>query len=35
MVCNVAGDQLKVVSIAKPGAEIQGWQPTPSDLIMA
>ena len=29
---NVAGDRLQVVSIVKPGAEIHGYQPTPSDI---
>ena len=27
---NVAGDRLQVASIVKPGAEIHGYQPTPS-----
>lgn len=31
----VAGDRAEVVSITKPGAEIHGYQPTPSDLIRA
>ncbi|WP_083653666.1 metal ABC transporter substrate-binding protein [Deinococcus marmoris] len=35
MARNVAGDQLKVVSITKPGAEIHGYQPTPSDIVNA
>lgn len=35
MARNVAGDRLDVVSITKPGAEIHGYQPTPSDLIRA
>ncbi len=35
MARNVAGDQLRVVSITKPGAEIHGYQPTPSDLVNA
>ena len=29
---NVAGDRLQVTSIVKPGAEIHGYQPTPSDI---
>ena len=29
---NVAGDRLKVHSIVKPGSEIHGYQPTPSDI---
>ena len=29
---NVAGDRLQVASIVKPGAEIHGYQPTPSDI---
>ncbi|MEC8441147.1 MAG: metal ABC transporter substrate-binding protein [Cyanobacteriota bacterium] len=29
---NVAGDRLLVRSIVKPGAEIHGYQPTPSDI---
>ncbi|MGB3483536.1 MAG: metal ABC transporter substrate-binding protein [Mycobacterium sp.] len=29
---NVAGDHLVVESIAKPGAEIHGYEPTPGDL---
>ena len=29
---NVAGDRLRVASIVKPGAEIHGYQPTPSDI---
>ncbi len=32
---NVAGDRLRVDSITKFGAEIHGYQPTPSDLIKA
>lgn len=31
----VAGNRAEVVSITKPGAEIHGYQPTPSDLIRA
>lgn len=29
---NVAGDELEVVSLTKPGAEIHGYEPTPADL---
>ena len=29
---NVGGDRLKVQSIVKPGSEIHGYQPTPSDI---
>ena len=29
---NVAGDRLTVQSIVKPGSEIHGYQPTPSDI---
>ena len=29
---NVAGDRLTVRSIVKPGSEIHGYQPTPSDI---
>ena len=32
MARNVAGDRLRVESITKQGAEIHGYQPTPSDL---
>tara|TARA_B100002052_G_C15872945_1_gene595576 strand:- start:236 stop:1189 length:954 start_codon:yes stop_codon:yes gene_type:complete len=32
---NVAGDRLQVRSIVKPGAEIHGYQPTPSDIQQA
>ncbi|WP_291429219.1 metal ABC transporter substrate-binding protein [Deinococcus sp.] len=35
MARNVAGDRVEVVSITRPGAEIHGYQPTPSDLIRA
>ncbi|MDV6374546.1 metal ABC transporter substrate-binding protein [Deinococcus arenicola] len=35
MAKNVAGDRLNVVSITKPGAEIHGYQFTPSDLVNA
>ena len=33
MAQNVAGDKLTVESIVKPGAEIHGYQATPSDLV--
>ena len=32
MTQNVAGDKISVESIVKPGAEIHGYEPTPSDL---
>jgi manganese transport system substrate-binding protein len=32
MARNVAGDKVNVESIVKPGAEIHGYEPTPSDL---
>lgn len=32
---NVAGDRLQVGSITKPGAEIHGYEPTPSDVARA
>jgi manganese transport system substrate-binding protein len=32
---NVAGDKAIVQSIVKPGAEIHGYEPTPSDLVRA
>jgi len=32
MVRQVAGDRVEVASITKPGAEIHGYEPTPSDL---
>jgi manganese transport system substrate-binding protein len=32
---NVAGDKLTVQSLTKPGAEIHGYDPTPSDLVRA
>ena len=35
MARNVAGDRLQVRSIVKPGAEIHGYEPTPSDLEQA
>ena len=35
MAQNVAGDELKVESITRIGAEIHGYEPTPSDLVKA
>jgi manganese transport system substrate-binding protein len=35
MVENVAGDRVEVESITKPGAEIHGYEPTPSDIAKA
>ncbi|RME96859.1 MAG: metal ABC transporter substrate-binding protein [Alphaproteobacteria bacterium] len=35
MARNVAGDAAQVVSIAKPGAEIHNYQPTPGDILKA
>ena len=35
MASNVAGDRLRVKSITKQGAEIHGYEPTPSDLEQA
>ncbi len=35
MARNVAGERLQVRSIVKQGAEIHGYQPTPSDLVQA
>jgi manganese transport system substrate-binding protein len=35
MVENVAGDRVEVASITKPGAEIHGYEPTPSDIARA
>ena len=35
MAQNVAGDDAKVVSITKPGAEIHDYEPTPQDLVKA
>jgi manganese transport system substrate-binding protein len=32
---NVAGDKVVVQSLTKPGAEIHGYDPTPSDLVRA
>ena len=32
---NVAGERLQVESVTKLGAEIHGYQPTPSDLVKA
>jgi manganese transport system substrate-binding protein len=33
MAKNVAGDKVIIESITKPGAEVHGYEPTPSDLI--
>lgn len=35
MVRNVGGDRVEVASITKPGAEIHGYEPTPSDIARA
>jgi manganese transport system substrate-binding protein len=35
MVREVGGDKVESISLTKPGAEIHGYQPTPSDLIQA
>ncbi|MEM1253422.1 MAG: metal ABC transporter substrate-binding protein, partial [Cyanobacteria bacterium P01_H01_bin.21] len=35
MAQNVAGDELKVESITRIGAEIHGYEPTPSDIVKA
>ncbi|WP_284707181.1 metal ABC transporter substrate-binding protein [Lyngbya confervoides] len=35
MAQNVAGDRLEVVSVTRIGAEIHGYEPTPSDLVKA
>lgn len=35
MVANVGGDKVDSISLTKPGAEIHGYQPTPSDLVRA
>jgi manganese transport system substrate-binding protein len=35
MARNVAGDKAVVESIVKPGSEIHGYEPTPSDLVRA
>ena len=35
MAANVAGDRVEVDSITKPGAEIHGYEPTPSDIAKA
>lgn len=33
MARNVAGDQIEVESITRPGAEIHGYEPTPGDMV--
>jgi manganese transport system substrate-binding protein len=35
MVSEVGGDKVEALSLTKPGAEVHGYQPTPSDLIQA
>jgi ABC-type Zn uptake system ZnuABC Zn-binding protein ZnuA len=35
MVSEIGGDKIESISITKPGAEIHGYQPTPSDLVRA
>jgi manganese transport system substrate-binding protein len=35
MVSEVGGDRVESISLTKPGAEIHGYQPTPSDLVQA
>lgn len=35
MVGEVGGDKIESISLTKPGAEIHGYEPTPSDLIRA
>lgn len=35
MVANVGGDKVDSISLTKIGAEIHGYQPTPSDLVQA
>ena len=35
MARNVAGDKVIVQSLTKPGAEIHGYEPTPSDIVKA
>ena len=35
LAANVAGERLQVRSIVKAGAEIHGYQPTPSDIEQA
>lgn len=35
MAQNVAGERIKVESLTRPGAEVHGYQPTPSDLVRA
>ncbi len=32
---NISGERIEIESITKPGAEIHGYQPTPSDLVRA
>lgn len=35
MVSEVGGDKIEAISLTKPGAEIHGYEPTPSDLVQA
>ena len=35
MVGEVGGDKIESISLTKPGAEIHGYEPTPSDLVQA
>lgn len=35
MVANVGGDRIDTASITKPGAEVHGYEPTPSDIARA
>lgn len=35
MVSEVGGDKVEAISLTKPGAEVHGYQPTPSDLTQA
>jgi len=35
MVSEVGGDKIVAISLTKPGAEIHGYEPTPSDLVQA
>lgn len=35
MVAEVGGEKIEAISLTKPGAEIHGYEPTPSDLVQA
>ncbi len=35
MVSEIGGDKIQSISLTKPGAEIHGYEPTPSDLVQA